>query len=203
MLRAVTIEEQAENVNNPTFGDDRLGVMFYMRTEEDQEATKRDGIKRYRDREFIKILIPGDRNCPPDRPVQKTGIVSSDDTMRWPRQYERFKANMEQKAHDGMPLSLWPQMPNALAKELEFFNVFTVEQLATMPNGNLSKFQGGQGWQQKAAAFVAAVKDQSTVNQLNAALEDRDSQIKAQQEALDDQAKIIDKLSKRLDKLEK
>ena len=79
MMKEVTIEELAENVDNPRFGDDRLGVMFYMRTEEDKERTLAEGRKCFRDREFVRIMIPGDRNPAADRRVQVTGNELTDD----------------------------------------------------------------------------------------------------------------------------
>lgn len=202
-MAEITIEEQAMNAENVTFGDDRLGVMFYMRTVEDTERTKAEGRKCFTEREYIKIMIPGDRLNIVDRPVQRTGILPTDDRLRFARQYERFKARQEQQAHDGTPLGLWPAIPGPLAEELKYINVFTVEQLATLSDTYVSKVPQGHQWKAKAAQFVDALKDQSQVSKLQAELAERDNRIETQEKALKDQAAQIEKLTKRLDKLEK
>jgi hypothetical protein len=202
-MREVTIEEQAENAGNLQFGDDRLGVQFYMQSVEDKERTLAEGRKCFREREFIKIMVPGDRHNVIARPVQITGSMPTDDRMRFPRHYEAFKAKQEQKAHDGTPLALWPAMPDSTADELKYINVFTVEQLATLSDTYVGKMPNGHSWKAKAIEFLKVIGDQSALNKLNAALAERDNRIATQQLAIDDQARIIEKLSKRLDKLEK
>jgi hypothetical protein len=177
MMKEVTIEELAENADNPRFGDDRLGVIFYMRTEEDKERTLAEGRKCFRDREFVRIMIPGDRNPAADRRVQVTGNELTDDRLRFPKQYARFKAQEAQPVHDGTPLALWPGIGGALVEELKYINIHTVEQLAGISDTYVGKIPMGQSLKQKAADFAQALKDQSVVNKLQMALDDRDNQI--------------------------
>lgn len=193
-MREVSIEEQAENAENLTFGDDRLGVMFYNRTVEDKERTLAEGRKCFREREFIKIMVPGDRHNTVDRPVQRTGTIPTDDIMRFPKQYARFKNQQEQAVHDGTPLSLWPQIPAALAEEMKHINIFTVEQLAELADTHVAKLPMGQSWKQKAQKFVAALQDQAQVNQMAAQLEERDNRIATLENAIAEQAAQIQEL---------
>jgi hypothetical protein len=196
MRGEVTIEEQAMNAENLTFGDDRLGVIFYMRTVEDKERTLAEGRKCFRDREYIKILIPGDRHNFIDRPVQKTGTMPTDDTLRFAQQYARFKAQSEQKAHDGTPLTLWPQMSAALAEELKYINIFTVEQLAELADTYVAKVPMGHQWKAKAKEFVAAQKDATVINKLQAELSERDAKIAELADAIKEQGKLIEQMRK-------
>jgi hypothetical protein len=198
MRGEVTIEEQAMNAENLTFGDDRLGVLFYVRTVEDRERSLAEGRKCFKDREYIKILIPGDRHNFIDRPVQRTGTLPTDDTMRFAQQYARFKAQQDQSAHDGTPLTLWPQMSQALAEELRHINIFTVEQLATLADTYVAKVPLGHQWKAKAQEFVASQKDASVVNKLQSELAERDAKIATQEAAIKDQAARIAALEKRL-----
>jgi hypothetical protein len=200
MLREVTIEDQAMNAENLTFGDDRLGVVFYTRAVEDVEASKTEGRKVFREREYVKIMVPGDRHNTIDRPVQKTGVMPTDDRMRFAKQYERFKAQQDQSAHDGTPLALWPVVPMTLAEELKYLNIFTVEQLATLSDTHVAKIPGGHAWKKKAADFVAALKDQAQVAKLQSALEERDNRIDTLEKAVQDQAERIEKLLKKMEK---
>jgi len=193
-MAAPTIEELAENINNPRFGDDRLGVMFYTKTVEDKAATLKQGRKIFRDREYIKIMVPGDRLNVVDRPVQKTGVYATDDTMRFEKQYARFQQKQAQTVHDGMPLSLWPGLSPALVKELEYMNCYTVEQLATLADTYVGQLMNGNELKRKAAEFVAALKDQAEVTKLQTALEERDNKIAVLERAIEEQAARIDEM---------
>jgi len=200
MLQEISIEEQAANINNLTFGDDRLGVLFYNKVVEDPERTLEEGRKCFREEEWIKIMVPGDRQNVVERPVQRTGMVPTDDRMRFSRQYERFKQSQAQVAHDGTPLTLWPQMPAALAEELRYINIFSVEQLAELSDTYVSKVPKGYEWKTKAAQFVLAMKDQAQVNRLQLELDKRDVEINALKDAVKDQAARIEKLLKKMEK---
>ena len=203
MIRDISLEELADNVNNPTFADDHLGVVFYTRTVEDIARTLSEGRKCFREREYVKIMVPGDRHNIVDRPVQKTGIMPTDDAMRFPRQYQRFQQRATQQAHDGTPLSLWTTIPSALAEELKFLNIFTVEQLANLADTHVAKIHGGPSWKQKAADFVQAMTDSAQMMKLQTELEKRDNEIDTLKKALKDQGSVMTSMQKRLDKLEK
>lgn len=195
-----TMEELAENVNNPHFGDDRLGVLFYTRTVEDHERTAAEGRKCFKEREFVKIMVPGDRLNIVDRAVQRTGNSMTDDTLRFSKQYAKFKNQQEQVAHDGTPLALWPGIAGSLVEELKYLNIFTVEQLATLADTHVAKIPMGQTFKRKAAEFVAASKDAAAVNRLQSALEERDNKIEALEAAVKDQSAKIEGLLKKLSK---
>jgi hypothetical protein len=189
-----SLEELAENVNNPQFGDDRLGVLFYTRVVEDAAATLQEGRKIFKEREYIKIMVPGDRLNIIDRPAQKTGTLPTDDALRFPKQYSRFKNQQQQVAHDGTPLTLWPGVNAALAEELKYINIFTVEQLAQLADNYASRIPKGYELKAKAAEFVQALKDQGAVNRMQAELEQRDNEIEALKAAVAEQAAQIKEL---------
>jgi len=193
-MREMTIEEQAENAGNMLFGDDRLGVIFYNETVEDKERTLEEGRKCFKQREFIKILIPGDRLNTVVRPVQRTGVLPSDDRMRFAKAYAAFKAKGDAPAHDGTPLSLWPVVPADLAEEFKYLNIFTVEQLADLADTYVSKIPMGHEWKRKAAAFRDALKDNAQVVKMQKELEERDNRIDTMEKAIADQAEQIKKL---------
>ena len=193
----IGFDELAANVNNPNFGDDKLGVMFYSRVVEDERATREQGRKVFVEKEYVKIMVPGDRHNVIDRPVQRTGTTPTDDTLRFAPQYARFKAREEQKAVEGTPIHLWPGIPATIAEELKYQNCFTVEQLAEMSDANLSKFPKGQELKAKAKAFVAAVKDQEQGNKLQSALDERDNRISTLENELKELAATVRELSKK------
>ena len=193
----IGFEELANNVNNPSYGDDKLGVMFYMRVVEDERATREQGRKVFVEKEYIKVMVPGDRLNVIDRPVQVTGTLPTDDRMRFSRQYERFKSREEQKTAEGTPIHLWPQIPAALAEELKYINIFTVEQLAELADTYIGKVPKGQELKAKAKAFVLAMKDQEQVNKLQAALDERDNRIATLENELQELGAIVRELQKK------
>lgn len=197
MFQEISIEEQAFNADKLLYGDDRLGVMFYMQVVEDTERTLIEGRKCFTEQEYIRIMVPGDRTNVVERPVQVTGILPTDDRMRFAKQYERFKTKQAQTPHEGTPLTLWPQIPPTLAEELKFINIFTVEQLADLADTYVSKLPMGQQWKQKAAQFVQAMKDQAQVNKLQLALDERDNRIDALEKAIKEQAEQIAQLQRK------
>jgi hypothetical protein len=199
-MKEVTIEEQAENATNLSFGDDRLGVRFFTKAVEDVERTKAEGRKCFKDREYVRIMVPGDRHNVIERPVQKTGSVPTDDRLRFPKHWEKFQQQQEQKAHDGTPLTLWPAMPQSTAEELQYLNIFTVEQLATLADVYVGKIPNGHKWKQRAEEFTRALRDQAVVNKMNIELAERDAQIATLKQAVDEQAARIEKLLKKLEK---
>jgi hypothetical protein len=168
-----------------------------MKVVEDPERTFSEGRKCFREEEYVKIMVPGDRMNVVDRPIQRTGILPTDDRMRFNRQYDRFKSQQAQVVNEGTPLTLWPQMPAPLAEELKFINVFTVEQLAELSDTYVGKVPNGYTWKTKATQFMQALKDQALVNKLQASVEERDIRIDALEKAIKEQAERIDQLSKR------
>jgi hypothetical protein len=176
-VREVSIEELAENANNLAFGDDRLGVMFYNRVVEDKERTLAEGRRCFKDQEFVKIVVPGDRHNVVDRKVQQTGILPTDDRLRFAAQYQKFKAGTSQAMHEGTPITLWPVVSQSLAEELKYINIFTVEQLADLADTYVGKIPNGHSLKEKAKQFILVQKDASVLNKVQMELAQRDNQI--------------------------
>lgn len=150
--------------------DDKLMIKFEMFPHLNQGKSEEQGRPIYEDREYITIIVPGDKDSIVHRPVWKK------DLERFPRQYAQFKANQEQTT-EGTPLSLWGGCTLGQAKELEFFNVKTVEQLAELNDNLASKFHGVQGLKQRAKDYVAQAKEQAPLLKMRAELEARDNQL--------------------------
>jgi hypothetical protein len=60
---------------------------------------------------------------------------------------------------NGMPLSKWPMATPVMIKELETLNIYSVEDLANVSDGNVSNFTDGRAIREKAIAWLAAAKD--------------------------------------------
>jgi peptidoglycan hydrolase CwlO-like protein len=82
-----------------------------------------------------------------------------------------------QDALVGTPLSEWPAISRSQVKELEFFNVRTVEQLAQMPDTAVQNFSGVSGLRTRALRYMEEAKDGAALNQMQTELETRDNTI--------------------------
>lgn len=132
-------------------GDEHLFVEIYVGEIKNEDKSLEEGRPIYDQVEMIRITVPGDRNNIVDRPLRP------EDKHRFPRQYAQFKNN-EVALVQGTPIALWREGSKALAQELAFFNIHTVEQLAAAPDGNVSKISGLLNLKQRAIEFVQAAK---------------------------------------------
>jgi hypothetical protein len=100
--------------------------------------SRQEGRPIFEDREFVRILIPGDRRSMAVEPVGEAH------KGRWPREYEAFRAGREAPV-EGTPLSEWPvsMMSPARVQELAWFNLRTVEQLAAVNDVQLQSLGMG------------------------------------------------------------
>src|SRR4051812_39375598 len=105
---------------------------FYMKPIKNNFQSDLKGTPVFEDREFVEILVPGDRK------TVWEGFVSAEHKGRWPREYAAFKAGQEVSV-DGFALEEWPAITRSQVEELRFAHVRTVEQLATLPDDALNK----------------------------------------------------------------
>lgn len=123
---------------------------FHSRAVEMTFKSQEAGRPIFEDREFVEILIPGDRRAMANEPVNE------EHKARWPREYEAFKRGQE-LPREGTPLRNWPnsQMTPARVEELAFFNIVTVEELAAVGDNHLQNLgMGARVMRQAAITFL-------------------------------------------------
>jgi len=174
--------------------DETLLVKFYYLSVADKAASSEAGRPMFKEVEMIDIKVPG----------QRDGVArpaSPRDKGRFPRHYQAFKNRMEAPS-DGTPLSEWPAISRSFADQLSFANVKTVEALADLNDNLMHNIPGVQNYKQKAKDWLEATKDDAVLSQMRDELTARDQTIAEQGETMEQQATMIEKLNKRLDKLE-
>jgi hypothetical protein len=169
--------------------DDRLMIKFELAPHPNAEKSAQAGHPVYDDREYITIIVPGDKTTVIHRPVWEQ------DVQRFARQYAQFKQGLEQTV-SGLPLKLWGGMTAGQAKEFEYFNVKTVEQLAEMADSNGQSIHGFQALKQRAKDYVATTKEQAPLMQMRAEIEKKDSEVAALMNALKEQGDRIAQLER-------
>jgi hypothetical protein len=113
--------------------DKALGITFAYHPFIDHERSKAEGRPIYQDVEMIEVRIPGSRDV-----LIRT--VTDEDRMQHSRLYEHFKT-VNSEIINGTPLTEFPFITAAERKELEYFNVYTAEQLVGMADNHFDKMR--------------------------------------------------------------
>ena|SRR5271166_471025 len=115
-------------------GDNRLAVRFLLHPFIDHKRSEEEGRPIYVDSEMIEIKIPGSRDV-------LVRSVTEEDKLRYAKMYEHFKTTATEIIN-GTPLTEFPFITSADRKELEYFNVYSAEQLVGMADGYIDRMRG-------------------------------------------------------------
>jgi len=152
--------------------DKGLAVRFYMKTIQDNPATMKAGRPIFKEREYVDIKVPGDRNS------GWAGPARQEHQNRFPEHYRMFKSRVgNEEQIIGTLLTEWALMPRSLVEELGYFNVRTLEELIAMPDVHAQKFAQIHGWKDKAKLHMQAAKDEAPALELQDKLAERDALI--------------------------
>lgn len=139
--------------------DAALGVRFFLHPLQDEEKSRLEGRPIYKEIEMIEVLTPGSRDVLHRK-------VNQEDMIRFKAHYDAFKASSEHRL-DGTPLNEFPFITAAERKELEYFNIFTGEQLVNMPDGNIDRMGvNGRDLIKKVNAYMQVAKDSAFISSI-------------------------------------
>lgn len=125
-----------------------VGVGFCLYPLEDKEASENEGRPIFKDVEFVKIQVPGDRDSIVFQPA------TAKHKERFPRAYQAFLTQTA-VALQGTPVEHWPVVTRATAWTLKAAGISTVEALAEVHDGNLEKLgTNARELRAKARAFI-------------------------------------------------
>jgi hypothetical protein len=166
-------------------------VYFYDREVKNEHKTLEAGRPIFDSVVFIKKVPPGDKLVEVDRKAYQ------EDKLRYPQAWEAYQKKQANPI-TGTPLEAWPLLARNQVAEFKAMNIFSVDQLASLPDAYGSKIMGFQGIKQKAQAFLKAASDSAGVEKMEAQLKERDELIRRQGEALQQmQAQIAELAAKR------
>ena len=170
-------DEQSAQYGSPE-EDKKLMVRFYLHPVEQAAASIKAGRKIYKDTEYVEILIPGDKHSIIKRPAFAM------DKRRFADAYARFQAGQHQQIQ-GTPLSTLVWMTESRAKEYEFFNILTVEQLAQASDGSqVASMMGFVDDKRKAQSFLSTSSDDAPMVEMRAKLDERDAELELLKEQM-------------------
>lgn len=168
--------------------DEKLLVQFSMYPHPDKEATALEGRPIYKEMEYVMIMVPGDKESIVHRPAWEK------DRTRFPRQYQAFRNKQSQESVAGTPLRMVGFVTLGQIKELEYFNCYTVEQLASISDAHAGKFMGIQKLKQLANDYLTAAKEAAPLTAIRSEIEKKQSELDAANNAINEQGKRIQAL---------
>jgi len=174
----------ATNVRQ-TEEDKRLLVVFSVRPHPNREQSALQGRPIYDEKDYITIMVPGDKDSVIER------LATEQDKNRFGVQYAAFQRKHSQEHVSGTPLRAVSFISSAQIKELEYFNVYTVEQLAELSDGNAQKFMGIQNLKLLAKDFLKAATEQAPLTAMRAEMTSKDEEIAALLAAVKEQGERI------------
>ena len=138
--------------NERYLDDHKLFKQFFMKTVQDIPASQEAGRPIFRDAEYVKIMVPGDRGL---QVVQEVDALIK---QRFPREYAAFKAGAAEQI-SGTPLEMLPGITPSRAEEYRHIGIKTIEMLSTASDANA--FMGFQSDKQKAVQYLAIAEGKS------------------------------------------
>jgi hypothetical protein len=151
---------------------------FFIKAVKNNFKSNAEGMSVYDQKEYVEILIPGDRNSIPIRPVNEK------DKARWPKHYLAFKNN-QVLAEDGFPLEQWPLIDLGQIEHLKQFNCRTVEHLSKLNDTHIQKMgMGVRALRDKAIVYLEQARDNSGVSRVVAENESLKLQLATQAEQI-------------------
>lgn len=143
----------------------RTVVRFELVPKENETKSAQLGRPVFEDVEYIEIRTPGDLTNIPFRPV------TARDKLEFAHAYNAWKQGLADPAQ-GTPLSKWPGCTRSQVEELAFYAVRTVEDLASVSDGNIQKLPlGTTALKQRAIDFLKSAEGMSHASSLRADLE--------------------------------
>jgi hypothetical protein len=107
----------------------------------------------YFDREEYSLYIAGDQQS------VATGIVDDAIRERFRDAYDKWKRGGDHTHINGTPLSRWPLATPSFIKEMEYMNIYSVDDLAAVADVHLDRIADGRAWRDRAAAWLKSAND--------------------------------------------
>ena len=156
-------------IKHQDFGaDDQLLVTFTSNAVLNKLKSYHAGSPKYDDMDFITILIPGNKD------LTYHGPVTDFHEWRFPREYEAYKAGKDH-VDGGTPLSHWPEVTPAQIKELDYFGVRTVEQIANLSDSSSGVLRGFYSMKERARVFLDVAAKNNAAGLLNMQLQEQEA----------------------------
>jgi hypothetical protein len=169
----------------------QVAVGFCLIPTENKKKSTDTGYPVFTEREYVKIIVPGDKNSEYFQPS------TDKHRKQFPNAYQAFKNRESKPVNEGLPIEHWPQLTRAMAMTLKAAGIHSVEALAAVHDGNITKIaSNGHELRAKAQAFIATAKDSAAATALASENQKLKDQMAAMQEQINVLAKAAEKKKK-------
>lgn len=134
----------------------------------------------YVEKEFIRIIKPGDRDSVLEVPADK------EYRHRFAARYALWKEGNQGEGAIGTPLRELPFVNTAWREELAFFGVHTAEQLVNMSDSVSQHFMGIRALQDRVRRYIEGASGNSAVEKLSREVASKDAEMQAMRQAIAD-----------------
>jgi len=135
---------------------DTCRPLFRMEAKQNKAKTITEGRPIFDQVPFVTIISPGDTKNVPDTKVL------DEHRQRWPQQWEAFQKGLDQPIN-GTPINHWPVLNNAQVAELKALNIYTIEEVASLSDGDTQQATGLMTLKQQAIAHLSSSKDDGVI----------------------------------------
>lgn len=133
---------------------------FHKQAVKNNWRSDQEGKPVYDSKDYVMILVPGDRLTVVDRQVTDA------DKARWPRYWAAYEKGQEFTV-EGTPLEQWTLIDIGMVETLKYFNVRSVEQIAKMTDAQVQRVGMGMSeLRQKAKVWCAQADENKGVSQV-------------------------------------
>lgn len=127
--------------------DQQLLVKFFNHPQISKHKSDKAGIPVFEDVEMVSVIQPGEKE-------EIKQLATDFHKRRFPKQYENFRAGIEQTA-GGTPLDmLFPSEPSTVLT-LKQFHIFTVQQLSLITDSAMTQLPFGRTLVDRARAYLS------------------------------------------------
>jgi hypothetical protein len=150
-------------------GPDGTALRFYTQPTKNNFQSEKHGRPIFDTSLMVEVMVPGSRESTPQFEVErvyceevgldkKTGERIHERSEKYELylvQINAFKANSGEGLTEGTPIGQWGQVDAGTAASLRAVGIFTVEQLASISDGNLTNVgMGARVLREQAQAFL-------------------------------------------------
>lgn len=183
---------------NGAWQEDKKGHLFvYFFSKPVKHNFKSQQEKRpvFESRTFIHKEVPGDARLVIERPVRDT------DAEEFPVEWARYEQKKE-AVMTGTLLEAWSGATDTQVAEFKALKIYTVEQLANLPDSNAQQIMGFHDMRTKARNFVMANKGNEVLEGVKEQLAKRDEEIAELRQMIEAQGQATPKRRGRKPKAE-
>jgi hypothetical protein len=168
--------------------DNKLFVRFETKPQHNKFQSDKEGRPIFEEVEYISIITPGSRD------VFTTPL---DDLYRarFKERYDKWKSSTDAQKVEGTLLAEMPWLTKGQIAEMNYSNVFTIEQLANLSDAQAMQFMGNHKLRERAKLYLEQAKGDAPLLRLQQELEQRDAKIEVLSGQVAGMQAALDKLT--------